>query len=208
MVSISALESPIRQQIIHTMLTKGGIITYDQAKKDIKTIEGRLDYHLTHLVTENLLERVKRGTYRIAPSNIQILREHFDIISPIALIGGLGQNYSLLTDLSQALREVSIVPLFRVIITSPEIAQDIRNDSLINQSQLEIISLDYQTILRGNPLKIESYIDEWFLENYLKYSIVVDLTGGTKPATIALHDLAKKYRWKVVYFSSQDLIWL
>ncbi|MFX0174079.1 MAG: hypothetical protein ACFE9L_19510 [Candidatus Hodarchaeota archaeon] len=205
---LSVLESPIRKKIIQRILAQGGEISYQQAVQAFGNIGGRLDYQFSVLVSDGLLERAVRGKYRISPSCIQELRNLFGIVSPIALIGGIGKDLSLLTDLSQALHKMSIVPSHRVVITSPEIAQHLREDTLIDQTHLEIIVFGFQDILREKPREIKAAIQEWVFSHYLEYTIIADLTGGTKPVTIALFDLGRQYRWQLIYYSSRQLIWL
>ena len=205
------LENKTRKRIILEFLKTQKIISYDYIKNIIKDDTSRPDYHLNLLVENNLIKRTKgRGNYKLNEIMIQSLRKTFNIKVPVCLIGGLGKEISLFVDIIDALQRLSIIPRKYIMLTSPEIKEQFNNLIFNKDYQIEIniYDFDYQTILRENFNEIYKFLEKVIKEQINENEIICELTGSTKPVSIALMVLAEQYGLQRMYFSGQKIIWI
>ena len=211
MPSFEILENGIRKKIILEFFKTQKIIPYDYIKNIIKSDTSRPDYHLNLLVENNLIKRTKgRGNYKLNEIMIQSLRKTFDIKVPICLIGGLGKEISLYVDVIDALQQLSIIPKRYILITSLEIKEQFNSLDFNKGYQIEpiVYQLDYQTVLRENYTEIYELFEKIIKEQIHEFEIICELTGSTKPVSIALMVLGERYGLQRIYFSGKKLIWI
>ncbi len=66
--------------------------------------------------------------------------------------------------------------------------------------------LDYQSVLRENYFDVYDKCKSIIDEEKNSYEIVCELTGGTKPISIALMALAEEYNLLRIYYSGKKII--
>ncbi|MFX1260027.1 MAG: hypothetical protein ACFFAN_19430 [Promethearchaeota archaeon] len=208
--------SPTRLKIIEAFLEGNEVIEYSFVKDLVEKDTNRPDYHLNLLVENNLIRRIKgRGNYKLNEPMIQPLRNKYMKKKkvPIYLIGGLGTQLDLYTDILDALRKVSIIPKTYFLITSKEIKPQFNKTYKsfsveITQTKPILETVDFQTVLREGYSELYKKFDEIIKKEIYNYEIICELTGSTKPVTIALMKLAEKYRLQVIYYSGQKINWI
>lgn len=211
MTSFEILENSTRRKILSEFFTSQKIVNYNDIKLLVNDDTSRPDYHLNLLVEHQLIKRTKgRGNYILNELMIQPLRNFFNIKAPICLLGGLGKIISLYIDILDALRKVSIIPAKYIIITSPEIKSEFKKIHTSNEYSVDTIiqTHDYQTILRESYSNLENYFEKIIKNEIFEFEIICELTGSTKPVSIALMKLAENYSLQRIYFSGKKLIWL
>lgn len=211
MAYFEILDNKVRKKIILEFLKAKGVISYDKIKISVRNTTSRPDYHLNLLVENNLIIRTKgRGNYKLNKTMIQPLRKAFDIKVPICLIGGLGKEISLFVDIIDALQQLSIIPKKYILATSPEVKEQFNSLNFNKDYQIEpiVYQLDYQTVLRENYTEIYELFKKIIEEQIYEFEIICELTGSTKPMSIALMVLGEHYRLKRIYFSGKKIIWI
>ncbi|TXT61204.1 MAG: hypothetical protein BAJALOKI1v1_1160009 [Promethearchaeota archaeon] len=125
----------------------------------------------------------------------------------ICLIGGLGL-VGLYVDILDSLEHVyGIIPQKYHLITSPEKHRDFQDQDLdLDFVNNTIHEYDYQTVLRENYTAIYEICTELIEEERNHFDIVCELTGGTKPVSIALTILSQKYNLPRIYYSGERII--
>ncbi|MHA1150830.1 MAG: hypothetical protein ACTSR8_21630 [Promethearchaeota archaeon] len=212
MLKFELLENPVRRKIILEFLKRDlNALNYDTIKELVSNDTSRPDYHLNLLIEKQFLLRLKgRGNYKLNEKMIQRLRVFFNQKVPVCLIGGLGTELSLFIDILDALRRISIIPNKYIILTSPEIKKEFESLNLKTQVDL-IVSLktfDYQTVLRENYLEIYQNVEKYIKKALNSYEIICELTGSTKPVSLALIVLANEFGLKCIYYSGKKIIWI
>ena len=205
------LDNKVRKKIISKFLKANGIVSYDEIKNIIQSETSRPDYHLNLLVENNLIKRTKgRGNYKLNEIMIQPLRKAFDIKVPVCLIGGLGKEISLFVDIIDALHQLSIIPRKYILATSPEMKEQFNSLNFNKDYQIEpiVYQLDYQTVLRENYTEIHELFENIIREQIYKFEIICELTGSTKPVSIALMILGERYGLQRIYFSGKKIMWI
>ena len=125
------------------------------------------------------------------------------------LLGGLGKEVTLYVDLLDALKYHGYEPLKIIYITSPEVKKKVfesyGEDKLKNA---EFVVFPYTDVLREN-IEILLETSRNIVEKYVhQYEPLIDLTGGTKPTSLALLKTAQEYNLKALYFSGRKIIWI
>ncbi|MBN1800383.1 MAG: helix-turn-helix transcriptional regulator [Candidatus Lokiarchaeota archaeon] len=205
-----ALENPNRKKIMFYFLSERKALYYEQIKDHVRNDTSRPDFHLKKLVDAGLLKRIKkRGYYKINETSIQPLRSLFQEIVPICLIGGLGQ-LDLFTAVLAALEDISILPKKYLLLTSPELSKDFKkfDKGKFKSVKTEVKAVNFQEILRENYPEVLSNLEDLIIENINEFEIICELTGGTKPVSLALRELSDKYGLKRMYFSGKKVLWL
>lgn len=169
----------------------------------------RADHHLKRLVRDELLKKTERGSYALNELAIQPLRNYYKKLVPICLIGGLGIP-TLFIDILAAFEEISVLPRKYVLFTSPDYHEEFRKLDRGKYEKVEtfVREFSYQNVLRENYSKIYEELEKNFIEEIKKYEIICEITGGTKPVSIALLNLSKKYNLRRCYFSGRKIIWI
>jgi hypothetical protein len=128
-------------------------------------------------------------------------------VDNICLIGGLGLIELYVDILDSLEHEYAIIPKKYHLITSPEKHRDFKDQELdldvVNNSVHEY---DYQTVLRENYKSVFETCKEIIEQEINNYEIVCELTGGTKPVSIALTVLAEHYKLPRIYYSGNKII--
>ena len=205
------LGNNVRKKILFEILKTPRNLNYDNIKEIVKNDTSRPDYHLNLLVENNLILRTKgRGNYQINEKHIQPLRSYFKIKVPICLLGGLGLELSLYVDIIDALKQISIIPNKYILITSPEIKKQFENLNSSEKTQMETVmyDFDYQKILREDYQKVHNVLKNLIQKEIYDFEIICELTGSTKPVSIALMALGEQYNLQRIYFSGKKLIWI
>ena len=116
----------------------------------------------------------------------------------------------MFSDVLSALEEVSILVKKYILVTSPEISKDFKqfDKGKYSKIKIEVKELDYQSILRENYLEIHKTLKTLILKNLTNFEVMCELTGGTKPISLALRDLSEKYRLRRLYYSGKKILWL
>ena len=174
-----------------------------------KNMSKRADHHLKKLIKVGLLEKEERGEYRLSPTAIQPLRNKYDRVNPICLIGGLGIP-TLYTDILSALGEISIIPKKYVLVTSPDYNEEFRryDKGKYEKLNVEIFEFDYQSVLRENYEKLYSELKKAIDKQIYDYEVICEITGGTKPVSVALLNISTEYGLRRCYFSGRKIIWI
>ena len=204
-------DNPSRSTIMQMFpLDKRQKIPYDDIKEKVKNLTSRPDYHLSLLVDYGLLRRAKgRGLYLLNEIAIQSLRKYFTETAPICLIGGLG-DLSLFTDMLEAFEKISIIPQKYILFTSPEVNDTFKtiHKGRFARVETEVHEMDYQTVLRENYDNVYEELKKAINEEIYNFEIVCEITGGTKPVSVALMNLGSYYSLRKSYFSGRKIIWI
>ncbi len=169
-------------------------------------VSRRVDYHVRFLIREGVIEKIERGVYRVKPGLLSIVRHVLDIKMPLLLIGGLGEEVTLYKDLRDALEVHGYKPDKVLYVTSPEVRE--KFFKVYGEVGVNFIVQPYKEVLRENLDKLIEITGRAVEENIFNHEILVDLTGGTKPLTIALLRQAVNYNLKALYFSGRKIIWI
>ncbi|MBN1800384.1 MAG: DUF1887 family protein [Candidatus Lokiarchaeota archaeon] len=123
------------------------------------------------------------------------------------MLGGLG-DVELFVDLLDALeRDYGIVPKKYVLITSPEIHEKFKKGDLnLDKVRSEIYEFDFQTVLREDIQKLKIVFKDIIDKIEKNHEIICDITGGTKPVSIALMSIATEKKLLKIYFSGRHFI--
>ncbi len=125
----------------------------------------------------------------------------------VCLIGGLGDINLFVDFLDLFELKFKIIPKKYHIITSPEINEKFKDYKLDKDKVNSILHLlDYQTELRENYFAVYNKCKTIIDEEKNNYEIICELTGGTKPVSIALMALAEKYNLLRFYYSGKKII--
>lgn len=212
MVSFEVLEFPVREKIIKEFLRKKDILKFKYIKEFVN--HSRPDYHLDKLVESKLLEHPEWGIYRLNLENIQSLREKYKIKTPICLIGGLGENLDLYSDILDKLKSISIIPRKYIILTSPKINKKFEEKSFKEDFkkkydvETELHLFKFEEELKSDLDKIQEVSENLIRDHIYDFEIITELTGGTKLITMALFILADKYNLDKIYFNGKEIKWL
>lgn len=174
-----------------------------------KKMSKRADHHLKRLVKDGMLEKTERGSYTLNAIARQPLRNYYKKTVPICLIGGLGIP-TLFNDVLAAFEEISILPRKYVLFTSPDYHEEFRKLDKSKYEEVETVvrEFDYQKVLRENYQQIYEELEKILKEEIKNYEIVCEITGGTKPVSIALLNLSTEYSLRRCYFSGRKIIWI
>ncbi len=210
---IEALQNPNRERIIREFIRTGDELEFSYIKQLVGDSEGttRPDHHLDVLVKAGLLKRIKkRGFYKLNEINIQRLRNHYNTTVPICLIGGLGNDLSLFTDILFAFEKISIIPKKYILITSPEIYDKFKilERGKYASVKTKVYEFDFQSILRENIQTVYDEEEKILKKEIHKFEIICETTGGTKPVSNSLIKLSYKYGLRHSYFSGRKISWL
>ncbi|MEE9378979.1 MAG: hypothetical protein V3V33_13185 [Candidatus Lokiarchaeia archaeon] len=206
------LKNPNRERIIREFIDSNEALEFSFIKDLVSDPDGtsRPDYHLDELVKAGLLKRIKkRGFYKLNERNIQKLRIEFQKTVPVCLVGGLGIP-TLFTDILAALEEISILPKKYIMITSPDYHEEFRRFEKGKYSEMKTIvhEFDYQSVLRENYNKVYTELEKIIKKEIYEFEIICEVTGGTKPVSIALLNLSNHYSLRRCYFSGRKIIWI
>ncbi len=208
---IEILKNRHRKKIIMEFIRAQNELDYEYVKSFLKHDTTRPDYHLSELVDAGLLERtIRRGFYKLSEKNVQTLRNKFNIITPICLVGGLAQVDLFVGVLKAYEEQYSISPKKYVIITSPEIHDQFNQleKQKYKHIQVEIVELDYQSVLRENYLKVYEVAETQIKQAIHQFEVICEITGGTKPVSLALNNLSIIYSLRKSYYSGRKIIWI
>lgn len=135
------------------------------------------------------------------------ISKHIKNKERVCLIGGLGVT-SLYVGILDSLKKLKIVPKKYILITSPEIQNEFNKLNITNPHQIinDVHALDYQTVLRENYIEVYNMCRNIIESNIRDFEMVCELTGGTKPVSIALTVLAEKFNLLRIYYSGRTLI--
>lgn len=101
----------------------------------------------------------------------------------------------------------SIIPKKYHLITSPEFNQKFKSFNLDKDKVNNVVhELDFQTILRENYIEIYNRCKSIIEQEKEDLEIICELTGGTKPVSIALTVLADEYDLLRIYYSGKKII--
>jgi len=195
------------QKVIHSLCKHSGIAKFSMIEKDTELGGGLLLHHLNRLISLGIVESDVKGTYRLK-YRTPLCYAFGARKVPFAYLGLLGRRDSYKTPEPEValnlLSNEKIEPYLVYVLTSPEAVSDWKTEKLRYQWILcygdEIIEID-EVQKRLLP-QLEALLRE--------YLVVVDCTSSTKPATIALYDLAQRYLIPCIYVSveKKTLKWL
>ena len=193
--------------LIEALTGKDGIANFSTLENESGLRGGLLRYHLDRLMSLGIIDSEVKGTYRLrfktplcyvfGAKNIKY-----------AYIGLLGRKDSYSEPEPKValslLSEQKIVPALVYVLTSPEGLADWKDSRLNCQWILcygdEIIDID--AIQRKLTPQLTALLRD--------YSVIVDCTSSTKPATIAYYDLAQRLLIPCIYVSEEkkSIRWL
>ena len=125
----------------------------------------------------------------------------------ICLIGGLGLIELYVSLLDSLELKYNIIPKKYHLITSPEKHLKFRDHNLDKDKVYNIIhEFDYQTVLRENYPEVYENFKRIIEDEINHFEIVCELTGGTKPVSIALTVLGEEFNLPRIYFSGKKII--
>ncbi len=125
----------------------------------------------------------------------------------ICLIGGLG-FVDLYVDILDSLEfDYGVVPEKYHLITSPERSREFKDKDLDSDKVYNVIhEFDFQTVLRENYKQVYSLCKRLIENEKGNFDVVCELTGGTKPVSIALTVLGQEFELPRIYFSGERII--
>ena len=136
--------------------------------------------------------------------------EFLDLIEnkeKICLVGGLGVVELYVSILDTLELKYGVLPKKYHLITSPEKHVKFRDLSLDQDKVNNVIhEFSYQEILRENYPEVYRNCREIIKSELDNYEIVCEITGGTKPVSIALTVLADEFDLLRIYFSGKKII--
>ena len=96
-----------------------------------------------------------------------------------------------------------------IYITSPEVRDEvIKSYGKDKTANTEFIVFPYVEVLREN-IEVLLEASKNLVEKHIyRFEPLIDLTGGTKPTSLALLKVAQEYNLKALYFSSRKIIWI
>jgi len=217
MLEISTIEKNFedenREKIILMFLEDDSKETYEYNEINrylvSQNMSKRADHHLKRLVRDKLLKKTERGSYALSELAIQPLRNYYKKIVPICLIGGLGIP-TLFNDILAALEAISILPKKYVLFTSPDYHEEFRklDKGKYEEVETNVKEFSYQNVLKENYKQIYEAFETKLKEELPRFEVVCEITGGTKPVSIALLNLSIKYNLRRFYFSGRKIIWI
>lgn len=201
------MENKTRREILEILAEKG-LVEFAELAATIKTSQ-RVDYHLSFLQSQGIVERESRGIYRLNPRYVTMVRSKLKVSRPHMLIGGLGKEITLYVDLLDALKYHGYEPSKIIYITSPEVRDEvIKSYGKDKTANTEFIVFPYVEVLREN-IEVLLEASKNLVEKHIyRFEPLIDLTGGTKPTSLALLKVAQEYNLKALYFSSRKIIWI
>ncbi len=125
----------------------------------------------------------------------------------LCLIGGLGL-IGLYVDILDSLElDYGVVPEKYHLITSPEKHREFKDNDLDSDKVYNVVhELDFQTVLRENYEQVYTQCKRLIEKEKDNFNIVCELTGGTKPVSIALTVLGQEFDLPRIYFSGERII--
>lgn len=125
----------------------------------------------------------------------------------ICLIGGLGLTRLYLDILEALENQFNIIPKKYHLITSPEKHREFKDREYhLDKVSNVVHERDYQSILRENYLEVYDLCRKLIKKEEKNYDIVCELTGGTKPVSVALTILSNEFNLPRIYYSGQTII--
>lgn len=200
-----------RDEFVQTVL-RHEIIEFKKLYQNIlKISETNARYHLTILSEKNIIQREKRkGTKAIFLSvnslYLEQLRQYYQIQSQYAYLGMVGERNpgKQIQKAIDSLRKSGWYFKFINIFTTEQNSLVLQKSSEWskltdsgNQTTLSIVPLyDFNTTYNIMKSTLNEHIRE--------YSIMIDVTGGTKIHSLSLYILAQEYGLKRVYIPENE----
>ena len=199
-----------RKKILLALSKHGGVCNFSQLEKETGLKAGLLQHHLNSLISRNIVDTPQvKGTYNLRFKTPLCYAFEAQNV-PSAYLGLLGRKGSKPDPEPKVslrlLAERGINPSLHYLLTSPEAMEDWKNDRLPYEWIFcygeEIFDID--AIQQRIRPQLEALLRD--------YSVVIDCTSGTKPATIAYYQLALQYLVPCVYVAEEkktaELKWL
>ena len=195
------------RKVLGSLATNDGIANFSMIEKETGLRGGLLQHHLDRLISLGIVESEVKGTYRLKYKTplcyvlgskrtkyvyVGLLgrRDSYDEPEPKAALSLLSQQ--------------KILPSLAYVLTSPEALGDWKD-----------LKLEYQWILcYGDQIfdidQIQRKLAPQLTDLLRNYSVIIDCTSSTKPATIACYDLAQRFLVPCIYVSEEKKVikWL
>jgi DNA-binding transcriptional ArsR family regulator len=195
-------------KVIQALANHGGTANFSTIERASGLRAGILTYHLDRLRSLGIVESEVKGTYRLRYRTPLCFAFESRPKTPWAYIGLMGRREQRQNpepkDALELLKREGITPKLIYVVTSPEAMADWKHLRLPYEWILcyedEMIDID---AVRS---KVQPQL-EALLRDHL---LVMDCTSSTKPATIALYQLAQTYLVPLVYIqeAKRRIRWL
>jgi len=202
-----ALKVANSQKVLQALSKHGGVSSFSTLEKETGLRAGLLLHHLNRLRSLGIVETEVKGTYRLR-FNTPLCYAFGARNIPYAYVGLLGRRDSSKKPEPEValslLKEQRIDPTISYVLTSPEAIADWKTERLGYQWILcygdEMIDIDEIQKKLHPPLR--TLLGE--------YSVIMDCTSSTKPATIAYYEIAQRFLIPCIYVSEEkkSLRWL
>jgi len=193
-------------KVAETLAKAGGVANFSEIELNSGVRGNLLTHHLSRLQALHIVEREGRGTYRLRYKTPLCFL--FDEKTPTAYFGLLGRRSGRKEpETATALRLLGkerVESKLVYVVTSPEALAEWKELRLPYQWILcyeeEIVDTD--AIREKVRPQMESLLRS--------YSLIMDCTSSTKPATIAYYQLAETYLIPLIYVYEEkhQLRWL
>jgi len=185
----------IRGKIIRILLEIGEISFRDLL---VRLPVTTLDFHLRVLKKENIVEATEKG-YRLRPERVQYFRDKFGIRVDVTLIAAASEEKDL--DMAKEVAaKANITPKDFVYLVSPERVEKLKR--IIEEMGAILLTVN------SDPEKAFLEIERLVVEGIYVKEFVIDLSGSSKPLTIALMKLGEKYGLKRLYMKNGKVIFI
>ncbi len=185
----------IRGKIIRILLETGEISFRDLL---VRLPVTTLDFHLRVLKKENIVEATEKG-YRLRPERVQYFRDKFGIRVDVTLIAAASEEKDL--DMAKEVAaKANITPKGFVYLVSPERVEKLKR--IVEEMGAILLTVN------SDPEKAFLEIERLVVEGIYVKEFVIDLSGTSKPLTIALMKLGEKYGLKRLYMKNGKVIFI
>jgi hypothetical protein len=199
-----------RKKLLIALSKHGGVCNFSLLERETGLKGAVMQHHLNSLISRNIIDIPKvKGTYNLRfKTPLCYVFEARNVVS--VYVGLLGRRNSKVDPeprvAQRLLAAQGIDASLHYVLTSPEAAEDWKSSKLPYQWIFcygeEIFDID--AIQEKVRPQLEALLRE--------YSVVMDCTSGTKPATIAYYQLALQYLVPCVYIAEErkkvELKWL
>ncbi len=202
----SLLERKKSRSILEGLSRAGEGIRFNELCRSTGIPKATLEYNLTLLERSGIIKRemgLIKLQYRTPLSYI------FDSPSPYAYLGLLGEK----NEREEAETETAISLLKEKGISFKKIVVATTHNAVAEWENLTYLNvewclLDNEEISRVDA--VEESVESRLIELVGNYSVVMDCTSATKPATIAYYRLAVKFKVPLIYVyeKRRELVWI
>ena len=202
-----ALKVTNSKKVLQALSKLEGVSNFSTLEKETGLKAGLLLHHLNRLRSLGIVETEVKGTYRLRFSTplCYVFGAKGIEYAYVGLLGRKGSYSEPEPEVALSLlSDLKISPILVYVLTSPEALGDWKSEKLGYQWILcygeEIVDID----------EIQKKLVPQLTTLLKNYSVIIDCTSSTKPATIAYYEIAQRFLIPCIYVSEEKrtLRWL